>query len=103
MYFRQWDWLQFNNANGTKLSNCTWPIDNRDICGRIKATCLAKYEWPPIIVNFKTYETASGDSALSLAKEMDTTDREFYMVAVASAFDSIFNFRSEMLSLVSTS
>ena len=43
---------------------------------------------PLIVVNFKTYETASGDSALSLAKEMDKfTDREFRMIAVVSAFD----------------
>ena len=43
---------------------------------------------PLIVVNFKTYETASGDSAVSLAQEMDKfTDREFRMIAVASAFD----------------
>jgi len=43
---------------------------------------------PLIVVNFKTYETAMGDSALALAKAMDKfTDRDFRMIAVASAFD----------------
>ena len=43
---------------------------------------------PLIVINFKTYQTASGDSALLLAKEMDRfTDREFRMIAVVSAFD----------------
>ena len=43
---------------------------------------------PLIVVNFKTYETAMGDSALTLAKAMDNfTDRDFRMIAVVSAFD----------------
>ncbi len=43
---------------------------------------------PLIVVNFKTYETASGDSAESLASAMDSfTDRNFRLVAVVSAFD----------------
>tara|TARA_B100001250_G_C19585486_1_gene693990 strand:- start:111 stop:797 length:687 start_codon:yes stop_codon:yes gene_type:complete len=41
-----------------------------------------------IVVNFKTYETASGESAESLAMAMEQfTDRDFRMVAVVSAFD----------------
>ncbi|MEC7589213.1 MAG: triose-phosphate isomerase, partial [Candidatus Thermoplasmatota archaeon] len=43
---------------------------------------------PLIVVNFKTYETAMGDTALTLAKAMDDfTDRDFRMIAVVSAFD----------------
>ena len=43
---------------------------------------------PLIVVNFKTYESASGESALELAKNMDKfSDRNFRLVAVASAFD----------------
>ena len=41
-----------------------------------------------IVVNFKTYETASGESALSLAKEMEQfVNRNYRMIAVVSAFD----------------
>ncbi len=54
-----------------------------------------KYNTPPkimdkplIVVNFKTYESASGVSALELAKSMDNfSDRKFRLVAVTSAFD----------------
>ena len=54
-----------------------------------------KATWPPnninkplIVVNFKTYETASGESALSLAKEMEQfVNRNYRMIAVVSAFD----------------
>tara|TARA_B100001996_G_C18631677_1_gene582022 strand:+ start:144 stop:842 length:699 start_codon:yes stop_codon:yes gene_type:complete len=43
---------------------------------------------PLIVVNFKTYETASGESALSLAKEMEQfVNRNYRMIAVVSAFD----------------
>ena len=43
---------------------------------------------PLIVVNFKTYETASGNSALSLAKAMGAfSERNFRMIAVVSAFD----------------
>ena len=43
---------------------------------------------PLIVVNFKTYESASGDTAIKLAKAMDNfSDREFRMIAVVSAFD----------------
>lgn len=43
---------------------------------------------PLIVVNFKTYETASGHSALTLAKAMDGfSNRNFRMIAVVSAFD----------------
>ena len=43
---------------------------------------------PLIVVNFKTYESASGESALELAKNMDKfSDRNFRLVAVTSAFD----------------
>ncbi|MBD42552.1 MAG: triose-phosphate isomerase [Euryarchaeota archaeon] len=41
-----------------------------------------------MVVNFKTYETASGESALSLAKEMEHfVNRNYRMIAVVSAFD----------------
>ena len=43
---------------------------------------------PLIVVNFKTYESASGDTAIKLAKAMDNfSDRDFRMIAVVSAFD----------------
>ena len=41
-----------------------------------------------IVVNFKTYESASGQSAEDLATSMEKfTDRNFRMIAVVSAFD----------------
>ena len=54
-----------------------------------KPSCDAKImNKPLIVVNFKTYETASGDTAFKLAKAMDNfSDREFRMIAVVSAFD----------------
>lgn len=43
---------------------------------------------PLIVVNFKTYESASGQSAEDLAASMEKfTDRNFRMIAVVSAFD----------------
>ena len=43
---------------------------------------------PLIVVNFKTYESASGQSAEDLATSMEKfTDRNFRMIAVVSAFD----------------
>ena len=43
---------------------------------------------PLIVVNFKTYESASGQSAENLAASMEKfTDRNFRMIAVVSAFD----------------
>ena len=43
---------------------------------------------PLIVVNFKTYESASGQSAENLAASMKKfTDRNFRMIAVVSAFD----------------
>ena len=43
---------------------------------------------PLIVVNFKTYETASGESAESLAQAMDLfSNRDFRLIAVVSAFD----------------
>ena len=43
---------------------------------------------PLIVVNFKTYESASGQSAEDLAASMEKfTNRNFRMIAVVSAFD----------------
>ncbi len=43
---------------------------------------------PLIVVNFKTYQTASGESAEQLAKVMEqVADRNYRMIAVVSAFD----------------
>ena len=43
---------------------------------------------PLIVVNFKTYESASGQSAEGLAQSMEKfSDRNFRMIAVVSAFD----------------
>ena len=43
---------------------------------------------PLIVVNFKTYESASGQSAEDLAPSMEKfTNRNFRMIAVVSAFD----------------
>ena len=43
---------------------------------------------PLIVVNFKTYESASGQSAEDLAASMEKfSDRNFRMIAVVSAFD----------------
>jgi len=43
---------------------------------------------PLIVVNFKTYESASGRSAEDLAASMEGySDRNFRMIAVVSAFD----------------
>ena len=43
---------------------------------------------PLIVVNFKTYESASGQSAEDLAATMEKfTNRNFRMIAVVSAFD----------------
>ena len=43
---------------------------------------------PLIVVNFKTYESASGKSAENLAASMEKfSDRNFRMIAVVSAFD----------------
>ena len=43
---------------------------------------------PLIVVNFKTYESASGQSAEDLATSMEKfTNRNFRMIAVVSAFD----------------
>ena len=44
---------------------------------------------PLIVVNFKTYETAQGEAAISLAKAMAEVDAttDATMVAVVSAFD----------------
>ena len=43
---------------------------------------------PLIVVNFKTYESASGQSAEDLAASMEKfTDRNFRIIAVVSAFD----------------
>ncbi|MAP58977.1 MAG: triose-phosphate isomerase [Euryarchaeota archaeon] len=43
---------------------------------------------PLIVVNFKTYESASGQSAEDLAASMEKfTNRTFRMIAVVSAFD----------------
>ena len=43
---------------------------------------------PLIVVNFKTYQSASGESAEQLAKVMEQfVNRNYRMIAVVSAFD----------------
>ena len=42
---------------------------------------------PLIVVNFKTYQTAHGESAVRLAKIMSDIDAECRMIAVVSPFD----------------
>ena len=42
---------------------------------------------PLIVVNFKTYQTAHGASAVKLAKIMSGIDVECRMIAVVSPFD----------------
>ena len=43
---------------------------------------------PLIVVNFKTYQTASGESAEQLATVMEqVANRNYRMIAVVSAFD----------------